>query len=75
MTVTQLLDFALPYSAEDNRCGMKRKVKTERRMKLAAKLNDLRNGSIKEISGIEIMVDNATFDKKVAAWIASLKQS
>lgn len=75
MTVTNLLDYALPYSAEDMRCGLKKKAKTERRMKLAALLNNARNGRNVNLKQVNIMADFATFEKKVSEWIASLKKS
>lgn len=75
MTITALLDLALPYSAEDNRCGMKRKVKSERRIQLAYKLNDIRKGKAVTISGDELMIDYATFERKLQQWILSLKRS
>lgn len=75
MTVTQLLDYALPYSAEDHRCGLKKKAKTERRMKLAALLNNARNGRNVNLKQVSIMTDYATFEKKVSEWIGGLKTS
>lgn len=75
MTVTNLLDFALPFSAEDMRCGMKKRAKTEKRMKLAGLLNDLRNNKQVDLRKVPIMVDFATFEAKVNQWIESLKTS
>lgn len=75
MTVTNLLDYALPYSAEDMRCGLKKKAKTERRMKLAALLNNARNGRNVNLKQVIIMADSATFEQKVIEWIAGLKKS
>lgn len=75
MTVTQLLDYALPYSAEDRRCGMKRKVKTEKRMKLAVLLNNARKGRNVNLKQVKIMTDYATFEQKVNEWIGGLKIS
>lgn len=77
MNVTNLLDFALPYSAEDGRCGMKKKRKTERRLMLAIMLNDLRKGKQQDFTSIELMIDYPTFERKVSEWIGSLnlKQS
>lgn len=75
MTVTQLLDFALPYSAADMRCGMKKKAKTQRRLKLAALLNNMRSGRKVDLKQVKIMADFATFEGKVAQWIAGLKKS
>jgi hypothetical protein len=75
MTVTQLLDYALPYSAEDRRCGLKKKNKTEKRMKLAVLLNNARKGRSVDLKQVKIMTDYATFEQKVAAWIAGSKTS
>lgn len=76
MTITNLLDIALPYTAADHRCGLKKKNKTEKRMKLAALLNDLRNKRQHvDLKSIQIMADFAIFEQKVNEWIGSLKQS
>lgn len=75
MHVTQLLDIALPYSAADNRCGLQRKTKTERRLKLAALLNDIRNGKTVDLSTFEMMIDYSIFERKLTQWIEGLKKS
>lgn len=36
ITVQQILNFALPYSADEQRCGLLKQRKTAQRIKLAA---------------------------------------
>jgi len=72
LTVTNLLDYALPFTASDLRCGMKKKAKTEKRLKLASLLNDLRNGKHVDLRQVNILVDYNTFEVKVNEWIGSL---
>lgn len=73
--VTTLLDFALPYSDADKRCGMKKRAKTMARLKLAALLNIAKKGRHVNLRQVTIMVDFPTFEQKVIEWIAGLKKS
>lgn len=75
ITVTELLDMALPFTEADFRCGMKRKTKTQTRFKMALLLQKMKAGYKVNLKEVPIMVDFATFEAKVNQWIGSLKTS
>jgi hypothetical protein len=59
MTLQPILDKFLPYAPEELRCGMKKKAKTEARMKLLAQLNFYIDGRIDEESPLAYYLKNA----------------
>lgn len=54
MTITQILDQALPFTKEELRCGLKKKRKQEQRIKLATALYEYEQGKEINLSGFSI---------------------
>jgi hypothetical protein len=51
MTTNQILDKVLPYTRDEMRCGMKKKVKQAQRIELATKINDYLGGKEVDLPG------------------------
>jgi len=45
MSVTQILDYWLPYTAADNKCGFEKAKKTRLRYNMAMLINDYKEGN------------------------------
>jgi hypothetical protein len=57
MTIAQILDYALPYSAEELRCGIKKAQKGKARIKLAAMIEAYKRGDIVNWNALSLSVD------------------
>jgi len=57
MTVRQILDFALPYTAEESRCGMKKALKSKARIKLAEMIESYKRGDVVNWDAMQLSVD------------------
>lgn len=75
MTITNLLDIALPYTTDDYRCGLKRKHKSESRMKLSALLQKAKQGHKIDLKAFPGIIDFATFEANYNHWIGSFSTS